>query len=92
MHPRIKAVRHLSEYLLEMDFTDGKSGLIDFRSRVVGRGGVFRPLEEVAFFRQVQVDSESGTLLWPNGVDLCPDVLYLEATQNQEVSLAVAMV
>ena len=91
MLPRIKTVRHLSEYLLEMDFTDGKSGLIDFRSRVVGRGGVFCPLEEVAFFKQVQVDSESGTLLWPNGVDLCPDVLYLEATRNIETPLSVAV-
>ena len=32
------------------------------------------------FFRQVAVDYEAGTLVWPNGVDLCPDVLYAEAT------------
>jgi hypothetical protein len=28
----------------------------------------------------VKVDPEAGTIVWPNGVDLCPDVLYSEAT------------
>jgi hypothetical protein len=41
---------------------------------------VFAPLEEIDFFKQVQVDPEAGTLVWPNGVDLCPDVLYSLAT------------
>ena len=42
----------------------------------MGRGGVFTPLEDVDFFRRVQVDPEAGTLIWPNEVDFCPDVLY----------------
>jgi len=41
---------------------------------------VFKPLENVEYFRQVSVDQEAGTLVWPNGVDCCPDVLYAEAT------------
>ena len=32
------------------------------------------------FFRRVEVDREANTLVWPNGVDFCPDVLYHEAT------------
>jgi hypothetical protein len=48
--------------------------------RIAGRGGVFRPLQDVEFFKQVRVDSEAGTLVWPNGVDFCPDVLYSLAT------------
>lgn len=55
-------------------------GELDFRARIVGRGGVFTPLQDVEFFRQVSVDSEAGTLVWPNGVDFCPDVLYDEVT------------
>ena len=38
----------------------------------------FGPLENVEFFKQAAV--EGGTLVWPNGVDFCPDVLYAEAT------------
>ena len=37
-------------------------------------------LEEIEFFKQVRVDPEIGTLVWPNKVDFCPDVLYSEAT------------
>jgi hypothetical protein len=80
MFPRITRVRHIKDYRLEMTFADGVSAELDFRKKVVGRGGVFAPLEDVEFFRQVRVDPEVGTLVWPNGVDLCPDVLYSEAT------------
>ena len=76
MFPRVKQVRHLGDYRLELSFTDGTTGELDFKQRVVGRGGVFRPLEDMAFFKQVQVDREAGTIVWPNEVDFCPDVLY----------------
>ena len=76
MFPRVKQARHLGEYRLELSFTDGTTGELDFQQRVVGRGGVFRPLEDIGFFQQVQVDTEAGTIVWPNGVDFCPDVLY----------------
>ena len=76
MFPRVKQVRHLGEYCLELSFTDGTTGELDFKQRVVARGGVFKPLEDIAFFRQVQVDPEAGTIVWPNEVDFCQDVLY----------------
>ena len=76
MFPRVKEVRHVADYRLGIKFTDGTAGEIDFRDRIVGRGGVFKPLEEISFFRQVQVDPEAGTIVWPNDVDFCPDVLY----------------
>ena len=80
MLPRVTDVRHVKDYTLEIRFSDGKAAELDFRQRVVGRGGVFTPMESIDFFRQVTVDREAGTLVWPNGVDLCPDVLYAEAT------------
>ena len=80
MFPRVCGVRHLKDYQLEISFSDGTVAELDFRRRIMGRGGVFVPLEDVEFFRQVIVDHEAGTLAWPNGVDLCPDVLYAEAT------------
>lgn len=80
MFPRVTAVHYLDEYRLELAFTDGIVGIIDFKDRVVGRGGVFAPLESKGFFSQVKVDSEAGTIVWPNDVDFCPDVLYSLAT------------
>jgi hypothetical protein len=76
MFPRVKQVRHLGEYRLELSFTDDTKGVLDFKERVVGRGGMFTPLEDIDFFKQVQVDPEAGTIVWPNDVDFCPDVLY----------------
>jgi len=76
MFPRVKQVRHLGEYRLELRFADGTTGELDFKERVVGRGGVFSPLEDISFFSQVKVDPEAGIIVWPNDVDFCPDVLY----------------
>lgn len=78
--PRITAVRHVAAYRLELTFTTGCAYEIDFATRILGRGGVFRSLEDLAFFKQVRVEPEAGTIAWPNGVDFCPDVLYSLAT------------
>lgn len=86
MLPRIQAVRHVKDFELEMDFTDGTTALLNLRSRILGRGGVFLPLQDVDFFAQVRVDREAGTLVWPNGVDFCPDVLYADATGKDLVA------
>ena len=80
MFPRVAAVCHISDYSLELSFADGTTRQVDFAPRIVGRGGVFRPLEDVEFFKQVRVEPEAGTIVWPNGVDFCPDVLYSLAT------------
>jgi hypothetical protein len=80
MFPRVTDVRYVKDYQLEVHFSDGTVAILDFSCRIVGRGGVFAPLANVEFFKQVAVDHEAGTLVWPNGVDFCPDVLYAEAT------------
>ena len=80
MLPRVNRVRHMRDYRLELDFTDGATAELDFRQQVAGRGGVFRQLEDIEYFKGVQVDPEAGTIVWPNGVDFCPDVLYSLAT------------
>ncbi len=80
MLPRVVGVRHLKDYELEVSFSDGTVANLDFRGRIVGRGGVFEPLQSVDFFAQASVDREAGTVAWPNGVDFCPNVLYAEAT------------
>lgn len=42
--------------------------------------GVFAPLRDPASFRAVREEAEAGTVVWPNGADLDPDVLYTEIT------------
>ncbi len=80
MFPRITNVQYIQDYILRLTFSNGEETELDFATRVRGRGGVFTPLEDVDYFAQVAVDPEARTLVWPNGVDLDPDVLYSEAT------------
>ena len=51
MLPRVKRVSYLDGYRLELQFTDKTKGVIDFSQKIVGRGGVFKPLEDIEFFK-----------------------------------------
>jgi hypothetical protein len=86
----VNHVRHVSGYRLELGFTDGLRKEIDLTDRVLGRGGVFRPLADAEFFKQVRLDPEAGTIVWPNGIDFCPDMLYSLATGRPIETLQVA--
>ena len=72
----ITDVRVLDGYNVELTFSDGVHGVVNLANRIVGRGGPFAPLETPEFFRQVAVDNELGTIVWPNGADFCPDLLH----------------
>jgi hypothetical protein len=79
MAPRIRAVRVLGPMHLELTFTDASIGAVDLASWIGGRGGVFGPLQDPEYFAHVAVDAEAGTIVWPNGADLDPDMLYAAA-------------
>lgn len=79
MHPRVVRVHVDGPFRVALDFTDGTHGVVDLGPWIAGRGGVFEPLQDRAFFGQVFVDLEAGTIAWPNGVDLDPDMLYAAA-------------
>ncbi len=76
MKPRITGVRATGTFQLRLEFADGSTGSVDLASWIGGRRGVFAPLQEPAFFARVSLDPEAGTVVWPNGVDLDPDMLY----------------
>lgn len=80
MTPRITGVRVTGRFQLSLDFTDGSTGAVDLSSWIEGRGGVFGALQDQAYFARVSVDLDAGTIVWPNGADLDPDMLY-EAAQ-----------
>jgi hypothetical protein len=72
-------VRPLGGYRVHLRFEDGIQGELDL-ARLIRFRGVFAPLEDEREFARVQVDPELGTIAWPNGADLDPDVLYAEVT------------
>jgi len=75
----IVEARPLEEYRLYLRFEDGVQGVVDL-AKLVRFEGVFAPLRERANFVEVRVDPEIGTVCWPSGADLDPDVLYAQLT------------
>jgi hypothetical protein len=71
----IVSVQTLGGHKVRLRFEDGVEGVIDIAS-VIPFSGVFAPLSDPAFFERVAVLEEHGTIGWPNGADLDPDVLY----------------
>ncbi len=72
---RVTAVTPLDGYVLRLKFGDGSTTDVDLENEL--SGPVFEPLrEDRSLFLQVRVDSELGTIVWPNGADMDPDVLY----------------
>ncbi len=71
----IVEARPAGEYKLYVRFEDGVEGEIDL-SKLIEIEGVFATLRDVREVAKVRVDAEHGTVSWPNGADLDPDVLY----------------
>jgi Protein of unknown function (DUF2442) len=82
------AVEPLEGYQLRLRFEDGAEGVLDLEPHLSFRG-VFAPLKDLNYFRQIRVDPELGTVVWPNGADLDPDVLYAHLT-GQPIDLDLA--
>ena len=68
-------VRVVRDHRLWLRFEDGVEGSVDV-AQLIPFEGVFVPLKEPAVFAKVELDRELGTIRWPNGADLDPDVLY----------------
>lgn len=72
----VVGVKHLQARLLELTFEDGLTAVVDMDRIISSYDFVFSELQNLDYFRQVRVDKETGTIDWPNGADICPDVLY----------------
>jgi Protein of unknown function (DUF2442) len=71
----VTAVEVLDGHRVRLAFEDGSVGDVDL-THLLSRGPVFEPLRDPAYFRQVRVDPEGGTIVWPNGADVAPETLY----------------
>lgn len=71
----ITDVEVLHDHVVRLRFADGVEKSIDLEPYL--HGPVFAEIRtNPAVFTSVTVDSDAGTITWPNGADLAPDVLY----------------
>jgi hypothetical protein len=83
---KVSAVEVLDGCSLRVHFENGT--VRDINLEPVLYGELYEPLRNRALFIQVSVDNEVGTIVWPNGADFDPDLLYcwdehIEAFTNQ---------
>jgi hypothetical protein len=76
----VTRVQALPNRNLDLIFENGFHGIVEMDRIVKNYTGVFAPLLQDDYFRQVTINTELGTVVWPNGADLCPGVLYSQAT------------
>jgi len=75
MNPRVKTVRPEQDYCLEITFNNGEVKTFDVKPYLeIGR---FNELKDKSVFNSVKPCF--GTIQWSNGLDLCPDMLYLDS-------------
>jgi hypothetical protein len=73
---RVKNVSYVCEYKLKILFSDGKTKIVDLADKIKKGAGVFLALKNLEYFKKVTLDDCHLSICWPNGADICPDVLY----------------
>ena len=61
-------------FRLSVWFAGAFKGDVDLKEHVQkSKWPIVQPLKQPGFFRRVRV--KDGSVMWPNGYDICPDVL-----------------
>jgi hypothetical protein len=71
----IVSVMPLEGFRLLLRFEDGVEGIVNV-AECVQFTGVFAALRNAEEFAAVRLNPELGSICWPSGADLEPDVLY----------------
>lgn len=71
---RVTEVEPLDDHRLRVTFNDDVVRDVDCSFLLHGALG--EPLRDPEYFRQVRVDDEARTVVWPNGLDPAPELLH----------------
>ena len=89
---RIKEVKVVENYVVDLELTNGEAKRVDLEPFF--RGSVFEEIRnDYDEFLKISVDPLMGTIFWPNGADIDPDVLIHDlrpASWTEEKELEVA--
>ncbi len=70
---RVQNVEPRGGFIVDVHFTDGSRREINLAPYL--QGPIFEPIRsDPSLFRSMRV--EEGTIAWPNGADIDPDVLF----------------
>lgn len=75
MNPRVIKVKPEQNFMLLITFSNGEVKYFDVKPYL--GFGIFKELKDMSVFNSVR--PFLGSIQWSNGVDLCPDTLYMES-------------
>ena len=74
---QIRSVEVLEGFNVRLLFSDDTEKVIDLE--IYLHGPIFEPIRNnKGVFQAVYVDDDAGTITWPNGADIDPNVLYYD--------------
>lgn len=76
MIPRIKKLSALDNFLLKVEFDDGKKVIYDVKEDIDTLPTFHALQEEYGLFNQVQLDSSRTCVYWNDEIDLPSDSIY----------------
>jgi hypothetical protein len=76
---------YVSNYTLNVTFSDGLSAEIDFHPWIE-KFPFFAPLKDIAYFKNFEIDG--WTVSWPNGADIAPETLHEIAVRQSQLQTA----
>jgi hypothetical protein len=75
MNPRVTDVKSDNDFVLLLTFSNNEVKRFDLKPYLgIGR---FKELRNMSMFNSVK--PVLGSIQWANGLDLCPDTLYMES-------------
>ena len=75
MNPRVIHAKPEQNFSLLLTFSNGEIKRFDVKPYL--GIGIFKELQDLSVFNSVK--PLLGSIQWSNGVDLCPDTLYMES-------------
>ncbi len=85
----VTAVQVLPGFTLRITFENGEVRRYSMSRLLAPEATAFSPLRKVVLFRQAFV--AHGTVCWPNGADIAPELLYQQSVPESDGSLVNAL-
>jgi hypothetical protein len=79
-------------YKLTLKFNTGEIRQVDLEAKLnewaTDPKSKFAELKALEYFKSVKLDPDFNSLVWENGIDLCPDVVYDLSSEANRKSVA----
>ncbi|NOQ30817.1 MAG: DUF2442 domain-containing protein [Helicobacteraceae bacterium] len=75
MYIEVVEAKFIKDKEIFIVFNDGNSGVVDFNI-FIKKGGVFKGFSDQKLFEHFKIDTDFGTLVWSDTLDIAPETLY----------------